>query len=846
MNILGHLSVLPDIPKRTERLADLANNLYWTWRPDARRLFRRLDPELWERVGHSPAAMLRDISQDKLTAAAASAEYLSLYDEVIGNFDSYLGRKKGWFSSSSGRKDDVYAYFCMEYGWHEAVALYSGGLGVLAGDHTKAASDLGVPLVAVGPWFPEGYFHQRVAQSGEQEAFYERLSPSEMPFTPVTQDNEELRVSVTLQGRDVYLRAWHLAVGTVSVYLLDTDVPENAPEDRALLSRLYGGDQRTRIAQEIILGIGGVRMLRALGVAPTAWHMNEGHSAFMPLERCRELVEAGVPFAEAREVVAAGTVFTVHTPVAAGNDTFPFEVVNQFFSGYWGALGLSQGEFHDLARHDHGWGPVFSMPALALRFSTGRNGVAKLHGETSREIWRDLWPEVPTEEVPIKHITNGVHEQTWIAPEIRELVGTVLPKGWQERFDDAAMWAKVEKIDSAALWAVRQELNQDGIDFFRQRLTRQRERHGGSPTALREVDTLFDKNTLTIGFARRFATYKRATLIFRDLERLARILGDPDRPVQLVFAGKAHPADAPGQALISAIQVLSQDPRFAGKVLFIEDYDMAVGRAMTRGVDVWLNNPRRPLEASGTSGQKAAMNGILNLSILDGWWPEGFDGQNGWAIGSGVNMSVSDSADAADADALYDLLEREVVPLYYDRDESGVPQGWLKRAKSAIATITPAFNARRMVHDYVETFYAPAAERARELSQSDHAAARELANWRARVQRDWHGVHVNAKTLQERPTRVGEPLTVEAVVHPRDFAADELCVELVYSPAEDALERNLRTVTLTRAGGDGGDGSLYRTSFTPELSGQLAYGVRVYPVHPALVSPFEAHAIRWA
>ena len=486
------------------------------------------------------------------------------------------------------------------------------------------------------------------------------------------------------------------------------------------------------------------------------------------------------------------------------------------------------------------------MPALALRFSTGRNGVAKLHGETSREIWRDLWPEVPTEEVPIRHITNGVHEQTWIAPEIRDLVDTVLPRGWQDRFDDAAMWAEVEKLDSAALWAVRQELNQDGIDFFRKRLTRQRERHGGSPTALREVETLFDKNTLTIGFARRFATYKRATLIFRDLGRLARILGDPERPVQLVFAGKAHPADNPGQALISAIQVLSQDPRFVGKILFIEDYDMAVGRAMTRGVDVWLNNPRRPLEASGTSGQKAAMNGILNLSILDGWWPEGFDGQNGWAIGSGVNMSASDSADEADADALYDLLEREVVPLYYDRDEDGVPQGWLERAKSAIATVTPAFNARRMVSDYVETFYAPAAERTRKLSESDHAAARELANWRGRVQRDWHGVHVNAKTVQERLARVGETLNIEATVQPGDFAAHELCVELVYSPAADGLERNLRTVTLTCADAHSGDGCSYRASFTPELSGQLAYGVRVYPLHPALVSPFEAHAIRWA
>ena len=847
MNILGHMTVLPDVPKRVKRLGEISNNLYWTWRPDARRLFRRLDPELWERVGHSPVEMLRDIAQDRLEAAAQNPEYLALYDEVVGAFDAYMKRSESWFSErSSGKPKDVYAYFCMEYGWHEAVALYSGGLGVLAGDHTKAASDLGVPLVAVGPWFPEGYFHQRVALSGEQEAFYERLSPSDMPFMPVLKDGEEVRVGVTLQGREVQLRAWHLAVGTVPVYLLDTDVPENSPEDRGLFSRLYGGDQRTRIAQEILLGIGGVRLLRALGIAPTSWHMNEGHSAFMPLERCRELVEAGLPFSEAREVVAAGTVFTVHTPVAAGNDTFPFDLVNQFFSGFWGSLGLSQSEFHDLGRHDHGWGPVFSMPALALRFSTGRNGVAKLHGETSREIWRDLWPEVPTDEVPITHITNGVHDKTWVAPEIHELVSTVLPPDWRERFDDAAMWAEVKKLDNAKLWAVRQELNQQSIEFFRNRLARQRTRYGSSPTMVRESETLFDKNTLTIGFARRFATYKRATLIFRDLDRLANILSDPEKPVQLVFAGKAHPADKPGQALISTIQALSQEPRFAGKILFIEDYDMAIGRAMTRGVDVWLNNPRRPLEASGTSGQKAAMNGILNLSILDGWWPEGFDGDNGWAIGSGVNMSVSDAADAADADALYDLLEQEVVPLYYERDAGGVPQRWMERSKDSIATISPAFNARRMVKDYVERFYAPAAERARQLSAKKYAPAAALAEWRQKVQSAWHGVYISAKPLQTASARIGEKLQIEAVVNPRDFAQKELCVELVYSPEVDALEHNLHTVTLKCAEQYDDGGCLYRATFTPAVSGQLAYGVRVYPTNKALVSPFDAHAIRWA
>lgn len=848
MNILGQLSVLPDVPQRLTRLNDVATNLYWTWQPDARRLFRRLDRDLWEASGHSPKTMLRDIAQGRLEEAAADAEYLALYDEVIQNFDAYLKRKTTWFSErSSGKKTDVYAYFCMEYGWHEAVALYSGGLGVLAGDHTKAASDLGVPLVAVGPWFPEGYFHQRVAPSGEQEPFYERLDPSDMPFT-VARDGagNEVRVSVNLQGREVLLRAWHLAVGTVSVYLLDTDVPENAPEDRGLLNRLYGGDQRTRIAQEIVLGIGGVRLLRMLGINPTAWHMNEGHSAFMPLERCRELVEAGLPFAEAREVVAAGTAFTVHTPVAAGNDTFSFDLINQFFGGFWGSLGLSQGEFHELARHDHGWGPVFSMPALALRFSTGRNGVAKLHGETSREIWRDLWPEVPTEEVPITHITNGVHMGTWVAPEIQDLVATVLPTDWRDRFDDNEMWSKVETLDNSKLWDVRQDLSQQSIEFFRKRITRQRARYGASVGALREVEELFDKNALTIGFARRFATYKRATLIFRDLERLARIVNNPEKPVQLVFAGKAHPADKPGQALISTIQLLSQDPRFVGKILFIEDYDMAVGRALTRGVDVWLNNPRRPLEASGTSGQKAAMNGVLNLSILDGWWPEGFDGQNGWAIGSGVNMEASEAADEADAEALYDLLEREVVPLYYDRDAAGVPQAWLERSKNAIATITPQFNARRQVRDYVEMFYAPAAVRAKAFSSQKYAAAADLAAWRRQVQMGWPGLYISAKPLKTNAVRIGQTVEVEAVLHPRDFDVKGLCVELVYSPEANALEHNLHHVKLEKAETYDDGGCLYRASFTPEVSGQLAYGVRVYPTNKLLVSPFDAHAIRWA
>ena len=848
MNVLGRVTVLPDLPERIERLDELAHNLYWTWRPDARRVFRRLDRALWERVGHSPVAMLRDIDQSKLEAAVQNAEYLTLYDDVISAFDAYLDSPESWFKRTYGADSKhVYAYFCAEYGWHEAVALYSGGLGILAGDHTKAASDLGVPLVAVGLWYPEGYFHQQVGANGKQEAVYERLSPSEMPFKPVKDDaGNEVRVRVTLHSREVELRAWLLSVGAVKVYLLDTDVPENSPEDRALLARLYGGDQRTRIAQEIILGIGGVRLLRALGVEPTAWHMNEGHSAFMPLERCRELVEGGMSFDQAREAVVAGTNFTVHTPVAAGNDAFPFDLMTHFFSGYWGSLGLSQQQFFDLARHDHGWGPVFSMPALALRFSSGRNGVAELHGETSRRIWNDLWPEVPTEEVPIDHITNGVHSATWVSPEIQNLTNEVLPDDWRSRPDDFEMWQQVKEVDAAKLWEARRALNAQTIDFFRRRIHTQLERHGASPSDFRYVDTLFDQNALTIGFARRFATYKRATLIFRDLDRLAGILNNPDKPVQLVFSGKAHPADKPGQELIEKIQNLSNDPRFKGKIIFIEDYDMAVGRAITRGVDVWLNNPRRPLEASGTSGQKAAMNGVLNLSILDGWWPEGFDGQNGWAIGAGRNIADPEQADAADADALYDLLEREVVPLYYDRGEDGLPQEWLERSKDAIATVSPNFNAQRMVKDYVTKFYAPGSERTEVMEEGDFAAAADLAKWRQHVQRSWHTLYFTAKAAPERTANIGDAITVEAVLNTKELEASDLRVELVYSPEGDELKHNLRKVPLECVESYADGGSLYRTSFKPEISGRLSYGVRVYPVHEHLVNAFDAHSIRWA
>jgi starch phosphorylase len=848
MKILGHLTVRPRLPERLARLDELAGNLFWTWDAASRDLFRRLDPGLWQESGQGPAGVLQRVSEERLQQAAQDNDFIAAYDSVIAAFDEYLtGAGPSWFAGRIGSQD-VYAYFCAEYGWHESLPLYSGGLGVLAGDHTKAASDLGVPLVGVGLWYPEGYFQQRVSADGRQQAAYRAADPLDLPLERVRDGSgSEVRVAVPLFGREVWLAAWRVKVGRNSVYLLDPDLPENPVADRAILRRLYGGDQRTRIAQEVILGIGGVRLLRKLGISPAAWHMNEGHSAFMVLERCRELLGDGLTLAEARAVVAASTVFTVHTPVAAGNDAFDFALVGECFAGYWSELGLDQARFNDLARADHGWGDVFSMPALALRFSSGRNGVSALHGDTTRRMWSKLWPGVPVAEVPIGHITNGVHLKTWMARQMQDLVSTVLPAGWREEPAEAEMWQRVRSIPERDFWQVRRSIKQQALASLRERAVRQLERRHALPVELQQAAALFDADHLLIGFARRFATYKRATLIFSDPERLERLLNDAGRPVQLVFAGKAHPADLPGQEFISKIQQLSLDPRFAGRILFLEDYDMALGRVLTRGVDVWLNNPRRPLEASGTSGEKAALNGILNLSVPDGWWPEGFDGRNGWAFGSTAPQGAdsSERVDAVDAAELYELLEHEVVPLYYSRNEEGIPLDWVRRSRDAVASITPAFNAQRMVRDYVVQLYAPAAARASVMAAADHLAARELAGWKARLAAAWDGVHLSASVSAGGGVEQDSSVSVSALLSGVP-AGLEMSVELVYSREDDALEEQLRTVPLTSDAAGGAGGSRWQATFRPELTGRLVYGVRAWPVNDLLASPFESGFICWA
>lgn len=694
-------------PERIARLRDLAYNLWWSWHPEAEELYRQIDPDLWELVYHNPIGFLREVRQRRLNEAAANPHYLQQFDAVMAKFDAYVHAQETWFTRHyPDVKGETIAYFSAEFGLHESLPIYSGGLGILSGDHTKESSDMGLPFVTVGFIYPQGYFRQRLDHSGWQFADYHKLNFADVAAQPaLTPEGEEVVVEVELPGRTIYAKVYRVQVGRTPLFLMDTDIHPNSPKDRELSARLYGGDQEMRVSQELVLGIGGVRALRKLGINPTVWHMNEGHSAFLVLELVREKVLQGTPFAQAVEEVRAHSIFTTHTPVPAGNDAFPFEMIEKFFVNYWPQLGISHDEFMNLARQDQSWGPTFAMTVLALRMSEGHNGVSKLHGHVARGMWNWLYPGKGQNDVPIGYVTNGVHTASWLAPELRTMFDSYLGSDWEDRLDDPNTWKALGNVSNSVLWDVRRQLKHRLIHFIRDRVRLRAARMDQQVS----VDHLLDEHALTLGFARRFATYKRATLIFRDLERLKAILNRHDRPVQIVFAGKAHPADNPGKHFIQDIYQLSLQPGLAGKIVFLEEYDIAVGRALVQGVDVWLNNPRRPYEASGTSGQKASLNGAPNASILDGWWPEGYNGKNGWAIGEEREYTNQDEQDWNDAQSLYHILEQQIVPAYYDnRDAAGVPNRWMEIAKESIMSCAPMFSTRRMLADYTEKYYMPA------------------------------------------------------------------------------------------------------------------------------------------
>jgi len=698
------------MPERLSRLHELALDLWWSWHPDARAVFRSLDYTLWRATAHNPVRMLWFMSPSKIEAAAADPEFVRLYDRAIAGLDdARSGRHTWWANRFPHLASQSIAYFSAEFALHQSLPIYAGGLGVLAGDHTKEASDLGVPLIGVGFMYPQGYFHQHVSAEGWQEESYERLNWADAPIEPATNaDGKPCVTAVPLGDRTVLVAVWRMRMGRVRLYLLDTDLEENAPWDRELSARLYGGDRETRVQQEIILGIGGVRALKALGATPTVFHLNEGHAAFVVLQRIRDLTERGSTFDDALEEIRGTTVFTTHTPVPAGHDAFPFALVEKHLAGCWGTLGANRDRFLALGSYDNGAGAHFNMTALALRSAGAVNGVSRLHGEVTRGMWPAMWPGVPEAERPVATVTNGVHVPTWLSSEMRALFQKHLGGGWIDRHDDPTLWEAVLGIPAAELWEVRQALRHYLFAFIRER-ARQRwtVERVGTPRVV-AAGTLLGPEALTIGFARRFAGYKRPELIFHDADRLARILNAAERPVQIVFAGKSHPADDIGKHHLQRVYKRALDPAFGGRVAFVDDYDLHVAHFLVQGCDVWLNNPRKPLEASGTSGMKAAINGVPHLSIGDGWWAEGFSGSNGWLIDGGVTGDDLDAVDAADAAALYRLLEEEIVPAFYDRDAGGVPRRWLVTVKEAIRTVAPRFSARRMVKEYVERMYAPA------------------------------------------------------------------------------------------------------------------------------------------
>jgi len=699
-----------DLPRRIHRLGELAYNLYWTWQPNAQRLFSRIDYDLWENLSHNPVRLLRTLERARINRVTQDSEYLALYDQVFDQFDAYLEKTDAWAERT--HPELLYnpvAYFSMEFGLHEKLPVYSGGLGVLAGDHLKEASDLGLPLVSVGLMYSEGYFSQRISEDGWQDSLNNPLNFAELPALPIlNEDGKPMTVTVEMPDRVVTLRLWEVRVGRIPLFLMDSNVETNTPDDRTLTARLYWSDLDRRIMQELVLGVGGVRVLRAMGYNPSVWHMNEGHAAFLILERARELVAAGHTFEDAIAMTRGQNVFTTHTPVPAGNDEFPIWLMDKYLSASWPQLGLTRDQFVDLARNQQPWGESFSMGVLALRYSDGRNAVSELHGRVARKMWNFLWKDREEDDVPITYITNGVHTANWMARRLRVMYDTHLGPDWLEHVDDPNIWTKIDEIPDEEIWAVRTHLKRK-LTFRMMEWARARWSKGGfHPAQVLASGALIDPYVLTIGFARRFATYKRANLILRDVERLIKIINRPNMPVQIIFAGKAHPADEPGKQLIQTIYRAVKRAEMGGRLVFLEDYDMNIARYLVQGVDVWLNTPRRPMEASGTSGMKAALNGALNFSVLDGWWREAYNGKNGWAIGEDRDPDMSDIQDQADSLSLYSTLENEITPLFYNRGVDGVPHDWLQWIKNNLRTITPQFSTNRMVKEYVERLYIPA------------------------------------------------------------------------------------------------------------------------------------------
>ena len=843
------LEVRPKIPARLARLEELANNLWYSWDLPTRDLFSHIHRNLWEAIGQNPKAFLRSVDEQCLIAASEDQVFLEHYNRTLAAYDTYHTKPVRNSYTEGFVESDLVAYFCAEFGFHESFPIYSGGLGILAGDHCKSASDMHLPFVGVGLLYRQGYFHQTIDADGNQNAVYSDSEFESLPISPVLhEDGSAVHVSVDLPGRSVKIKVWQARVGNVTIYLLDTDLEENSQHDRAITHHLYGGGKTMRIEQEIVLGIGGVRALGAIGLQPSTWHINEGHAAFMVLERMRTLIAQNMNFLSALEAVAAHTVFTTHTPVPAGHDHFNHDMMMSYFENYYPQLKISRDEFFALGYASDS--PDFNMTALAIHCSRFQNGVSRIHGTVSSKICAEMWPEIEPEENPMSYVTNGVHMPTFLAKEWPEVFVRFLGWDWSQHMADVSFWEKIDSIPDHQFWSVRESLKSRMLQLVRHRISKQHFRNHGSEAHLDRILKYADPanpNILTIGFARRFATYKRATLLFVDLGWLHQILGDAERPVLFIFAGKAHPADIPGQDLIRRVTEISRMPEFEGKILMLEGYDLRLARRMVAGVDVWLNNPLYPLEASGTSGMKAAMNGVLNLSVLDGWWDEGYDKGNGWAIKPVSEFLPVEQRDREESRTLYELLQDQVIPTYYNYNKMGYPEEWVKMSKRSIATLLPSFNSTRMVGEYVAKAYLPATRQYRKYCDNHFAGARQVADWKNAVRRAWPGVTIRRLGTPQHSITFRDGVHVEVAVNLNGLKPADVVVELLiaHKSSKEKLKQGMR-YPFTPQGDDNKTGEhVFSLDLTPELCGKLEYRIRVYPHHEMLTHPLEMGFMRW-
>ena len=849
MYMFNRIKVNPQLPKRINKLDEIAHNLWWSWNTDFLKLFKEIDIDLWEQIGKNPVKFLKLVSQDKLEKYSNDSNFLKQYDKIVENFEDYMDSKSTWFNKKyPENKNDLIAYFSAEYGLDQTLPIYSGGLGILSGDHLKAASDLGIPLIGVGLLYKNGYFHQVINAQGRQESVYNDIDFENLPIISVKDENgNDLIISEKIQRKRVYLKVWQINVGRVKLYLMDSDIAENTDNEmKEITKRLYGGDQEMRIKQEIVLGMAGTKLVRELGLNPTVYHMNEGHSAFLLLELAKQLVEEKkIAFKIAKDIVTSKTAFTTHTPVPAGNDIFPIDLMDKYFKNFWTFLGIEREEFLRLGVAPKQ--PIesgFNMGILALKIAGKRNGVSKLHGEVSRELFSEVWPDIAANESPITHVTNGVHTCSWLAPKLKELYNEYLTPYWQDKIHETETWKKIQDIPNEELWDAHYVRKQKLIKLVKENVTRRLRRNGVPYDQITQMTSKLSPDVLTIGFARRFATYKRATLIFRDLERITEIISNQDRPVQLIFAGKAHPRDVEGQELIRQIHEISMKPQFKGKLFLLEDYDIEMARYLVSGVDVWLNNPRRPMEASGTSGQKAAVNGVINFSILDGWWVEGYNKKNGWIIGTNDEYPSYDVQDDADCQSIYNTLENKIIPTYYNRGyEEEFSEDWVQMMKNSISSCAGVYSTARMLVDYTEKIYLPLCNLHNKYFTNLERVI-GFNEWKSNAEQEWHKIRIIQKNnLRDVTIDAGNRIEVGCKVILPNINPDNISVQ-VYSAKimPDGSFEDIQISTMVR---NPKEENLYTGSIELKTGGDYGYTFRVMPKNEMLLEPADLNLVKW-